>query len=94
VTGNRIFEKRTQGVGVITAEEAIAYGASGPVLRASGVKYDVRKNDPYLLYDRYDFEVPVGKTAIATTGIWFVCRRWSRAPNSSVTAWPICPPAT
>ena len=61
VTGNRIFEKRTQGVGVITAEEAIAYGASGPVLRASGVKYDVRKNDPYLLYDRYDFEVPVGQ---------------------------------
>src|SRR5690606_30940127 len=61
VTGNRIFEVRTQGVGVVTAEEAIAYGASGPVLRASGVKYDVRKADPYLVYDKYDFEVPTGQ---------------------------------
>lgn len=61
ITGNRIFEARTQGVGVLSAEDAIAYGASGPVLRGSGVKYDVRKVDPYLLYDRYDFEVPVGE---------------------------------
>src|SRR5690606_28849780 len=61
VTGNGIFEVRTQGVGVVTAEEAIAYGASGPVLRASGVKYDVRKADPYLVYDKYDFEVPTGQ---------------------------------
>lgn len=61
VTGNRIFELRTQGVGVLSAEEAIALGASGPVLRASGVKYDVRKNDPYLLYDKYDFDVPTGQ---------------------------------
>lgn len=61
VTGNRIFELRTQGVGVLSAKDAIAYGASGPVLRASGVKYDVRKADPYLLYDKYDFEVPTGQ---------------------------------
>ncbi len=60
VTGNRIFEARTKGVGVLSAEDAIAYAASGPVLRASGVKYDVRKADPYLLYDKYDFEVPIG----------------------------------
>ena len=50
-----------QGVGVLSAEEAIAFGASGPVLRASGVKYDMRKDDPYLLYDRYDFDVPIGQ---------------------------------
>lgn len=61
ITGNKIFETRTVGVGVLTAEEAIAWGASGPVLRGSGVEYDIRKKDPYLLYDRYDFVVPVGK---------------------------------
>lgn len=60
ITGNPIFESRTQGVGVLSADDAIAYGASGPVLRASGVPYDIRKADPYLVYDRYDFEVPVG----------------------------------
>lgn len=59
VTGNRIFEARTKGIGILSREDAIAYGASGPVLRASGVKYDVRKNDPYLVYDRYDWNVPV-----------------------------------
>lgn len=59
LTGNRIFETRTKGVGVVSAEDAIRYGASGPVLRASGVKYDVRKAEPYLLYDRYEFDVPV-----------------------------------
>lgn len=60
VTGNKIFEARTKGIGILSAEEAIAYGASGPVLRASGVAYDIRKADPYLVYDRYDFEVPIG----------------------------------
>ncbi len=60
ITSNKIFETRTVGVGVLTAEEAIAWGASGPVLRASGIPYDIRKADPYLLYDRYDFNVPVG----------------------------------
>lgn len=59
VTGNRIFEVRTQGVGYLSKENAIAYGASGPVLRASGINYDVRKVDPYLVYDRYDWDVAV-----------------------------------
>lgn len=61
ITGNKIFETRTVGVGTLTAEEAIAWGASGPVLRASGVQYDIRKAEPYLVYDRYDFNVPIGK---------------------------------
>lgn len=60
ITGNPIFESRTKGVGVLSAEDAIAYGASGPVLRASGVAYDIRKADPYLVYDRYDFHIPIG----------------------------------
>lgn len=56
---NRIFRKRTVGVGTISGEDALAYGLTGPLLRASGVAYDVRRAFPYLDYDRYDFEVPV-----------------------------------
>lgn len=61
ITGSAIFESRTKGVGPLSPELAVAYGASGPVLRASGVSYDLRRDDPYLVYDRYDFHVPVGK---------------------------------
>lgn len=62
LTGNRIFEARTKGIGVLSAEDAIAYGASGPVLRASGVPYDIRKAHPYSVYDRFDFDVPIAET--------------------------------
>lgn len=61
LTKNRIFEARTIGVGVLSKDDAIAYGASGPVLRSTGVQYDVRKDDPYSLYSKYDFEVPIGE---------------------------------
>lgn len=57
ITTNEIVMERTQQLGVITAEEATAYSCSGPVLRASGVPYDVRKNHPYSIYDRFDFDV-------------------------------------
>ncbi|MEX2355944.1 MAG: NADH-quinone oxidoreductase subunit D [Thermaerobacterales bacterium] len=56
---NDIFIRRTRAVGTITAEESIAWGASGPVLRGSGVKWDLRKNDPFLPYDKVEFDVPV-----------------------------------
>ncbi len=56
---NEIVKERSMGVGVLTAEQAIAYSASGPVLRASGVPYDVRRADPYSIYDRFDFDVAV-----------------------------------
>jgi NADH dehydrogenase I D subunit len=55
---NRIFMERTIGVGTLTAEQAISHGVTGPVLRASGVEYDVRKARPYLCYDKLQFEVP------------------------------------
>ncbi len=61
LTGNQIHIGRTQGVGVITADEAINYGFTGPNLRAAGVPYDVRKDRPYYDYETYDFEVPVGE---------------------------------
>lgn len=62
LTGNRIWLARTQGVGVISAEDAIALGVTGPVLRASGVKWDIRKAMPYAAYDQFEFDIPVGKT--------------------------------
>ncbi len=61
VTRNPIFLERTVGICRLSAEDAIAYGITGPTLRASGVRYDVRKAMPYSGYDRFDFEVPVGK---------------------------------
>ena len=60
LTRNKIFMDRTVDVGVITAEDAIGYGMSGPNLRGSGVKSDLRKDRPYWGYDQYEFDVPVG----------------------------------
>ena len=60
-TRNAIWIGRTQGVGALTADEAINLSLSGPMLRASAVDYDVRKDRPYLDYDSYDFDVPVGE---------------------------------
>ena len=57
---NRVFIDRMAGVGKFPKEEAISYGLTGPLLRAAGVSYDVRKAHPYLVYDRMEFEVPVG----------------------------------
>ena len=62
LTRNPIFLERTQDVGIITPEEAIDFGLSGPNLRGSGVEHDVRKAQPYMIYDRFDFDVPVGTT--------------------------------
>ena len=61
--GNRIFLDRLEGVGVISAEDAISLGWTGPCLRAAGVPYDVRKAHPYMKYGEMDFEVPVGTTS-------------------------------
>jgi NADH-quinone oxidoreductase subunit D len=60
LTYNEVFIARTRGVGAIDAETAIDYGLTGPCLRASGVSYDVRKAQPYSVYDRLDFDVPTG----------------------------------
>ncbi len=57
---NRIFRDRMDGIGIITREDALAYGITGPVGRSVGLAYDVRKDHPYLVYDRFDFDVPVG----------------------------------
>jgi NADH-quinone oxidoreductase subunit D len=62
LTYNPIFMARTQGVGIVTPEEAVGWALSGPNLRGSGVNHDVRKSDPYSGYENYDFDIPLGKT--------------------------------
>jgi NADH-quinone oxidoreductase subunit D len=57
---NRIFVERAKDLGVITREEALGYALSGPNLRASGIDHDLRKRHPYLDYEKYDFDVPIG----------------------------------
>ena len=62
LTENRIVKQRTVDIGVVSKEDAIAWGFSGPMLRGSGVAWDLRKSQPYEVYDRMDFDIPVGKT--------------------------------
>jgi NADH-quinone oxidoreductase subunit D len=61
LTGNRIWIGRLQGIGVLNAEDCKAYGVTGPMLRAAGVKWDLRKAQPYSGYDQYEFDIPTGK---------------------------------
>ena len=60
LTGNRIFKQRTVDSGIMTAEQAMEWGFSGPCIRASGAAWDLRRSQPYDIYDQLDFEVPVG----------------------------------
>ena len=60
LTGNPIFRERTEGVGILPPEDALALGCTGPVLRGSGVALDIRKTNPYCGYEQYDFAVPTG----------------------------------
>ncbi|MCP5064443.1 MAG: NADH-quinone oxidoreductase subunit D [Ignavibacteriae bacterium] len=65
---NKIFIERTADVGILPADTAINYGITGPNLRASGVKWDLRKDDPYSIYDKFDFDIPVGEGKVGTLG--------------------------
>ena len=68
LTGNAIFKNRVGNVGVITPEMALDHGATGPILRASGVNWDLRKNRPYSGYEKYDFKTVIGKGEAGTVG--------------------------
>jgi NADH-quinone oxidoreductase subunit D len=61
LTKNEVFVARTRGIGVISPQDAVDFGMSGPSLRATGMKVDLRREEPYSLYDRLDFEVPTGE---------------------------------
>jgi NADH-quinone oxidoreductase subunit D len=60
LTRNRIFRDRMDGIGIITREDCAQYGITGPMARSAGVAYDIRKDHPYLVYDQFDFDVPIG----------------------------------
>jgi len=60
ISRNRIFIDRLSGIGVLSKEQAVSYGLTGPMLRSTGVSYDVRKAQPYLVYDQLEFEIPLG----------------------------------
>jgi NADH-quinone oxidoreductase subunit D len=60
LTDNRIWKQRTVGIGVVTPERALQLGFSGPMLRGSGIEWDLRKKQPYEVYDRVDFDIPIG----------------------------------
>jgi NADH-quinone oxidoreductase subunit D len=62
LTENRIFKQRTVDIGIVSKQQALDWGFSGPMLRASGVAWDLRKSQPYDVYDKMDFDIPVGKT--------------------------------
>ncbi len=65
---NKIFIQRSANVGVLPPDVAISFACSGPVLRGSGVKYDLRKDEPYSIYDRFDFDIPVGLGEVGVSG--------------------------
>lgn len=68
--GNEIFKARTVGVGVLPPDLAVEYGVSGPILRATGIPYDVRKAEPYLNYDKFDFDIPIGTSGDSYDRYW------------------------
>ncbi len=65
---NKIFIERTANIGILPVDTAINYGASGPTLRGSGIKFDLRRDDSYSIYNRFDFDIPVGKGLQGTVG--------------------------
>ena len=68
LTKNHIFIERTADVGVLPEDRAVSYGCTGPVLRGSGVKWDLRKDEPYSYYDKFEFDVPVGEGKFGPLG--------------------------
>jgi NADH-quinone oxidoreductase subunit D len=99
LTDNRIWKQRTVGIGVLAPERALALGCTGPMLRGSGVAWDLRKKQPYAVYDRMQFDVPVGANGDCydrylvrieelrqSTGIVGQCVEWLRAnPGPVIT---------
>ncbi|MEX2274781.1 MAG: NADH-quinone oxidoreductase subunit D [Actinomycetota bacterium] len=81
IMGNEIIYARTRGVGVLPPETAVAYGCSGPVLHASGVPMDPRKDDPYEKYGEVEFEIPVGKDGDCYDRLWVLVERIKQSCN-------------
>lgn len=83
LTNNRIWRNRTVDIGVVSAEDALNYGFSGVMLRGSGIQWDLRKTQPYDVYDQVEFDVPIGSRGTATIGICVVWKRCASPFESS-----------
>ena len=70
IAQNEIFLARTKGIGILTPAMSAVYSATGPILRASGVKWDLRKADPYSIYDRFEFDIPTSQTGDCYDRYW------------------------
>jgi len=70
IAQNEIFLARTKGIGILTPAMSAGYSATGPILRASGVKWDLRKADPYSIYDRFEFDIPTSQTGDCYDRYW------------------------
>jgi NADH-quinone oxidoreductase subunit D len=81
IMGNEIIFARTRDIGVLAAETAIAYGCSGPVIQASGVPMDPRKDTPYEKYGEVEFEVPVGTKGDSYDRLWVLVERVRQSLN-------------
>jgi NADH-quinone oxidoreductase subunit D len=81
VMGNEIVHARTKNVGILPRETAIAFGCSGPVLQASGVPMDPRKDEPYEKYDEVEFQVPVGSRGDSYDRLWVLSQRMHQSCN-------------
>lgn len=68
LTYNKIFVERTANIGILPLDTAINFGISGPMLRGSGMKWDLRKDDPYSIYHKFDFDIPIGEGKVGTVG--------------------------
>jgi NADH-quinone oxidoreductase subunit D len=91
LTDNRIWKQRTVGIGVVSPERALQLGFTGPMLRGSGIEWDLRKKQPYAVYDKIDFDIPVGApTATVTTATWCASRRCASPIASSSSASSGC----
>ena len=88
LNNNKIYLERMCDVGTISREDAISYGMTGPNLRACGVARDLRKDSPYLGYEKYDFDIPVGEMEIAMTATSSEWRRCASPSKSSVRFLP------
>ena len=90
---NRIFKQRTVDIGIVSEQEALDWGFTGPMLRASNVAWDLRKAQPYDVYDQMDFDVPVGLTATVMLVISSGWRRCASPITSCASALKKCPTA-
>ncbi len=92
--GNEIFKERTVGVGVLDPDLALEYGVSGPILRASGVPFDIRRAAPYLIYDELDFNIPVGTAGDSFDRYWVLIQEMKESAKIVEQALEGLPPGS